>query len=86
MRPWLNKISLEGFGDAEADDWPRYAAQLVRDLPALIGADPDLKSIVEDFENLLESPDGACAYDFDEVLTSLYNWGDYGKRLWIGTP
>lgn len=81
MSPWLNKITLEGFRDAESGDWPRFARQLADKLPGLLKADGELTRIAKTFEGL--DPAESCVDDFDDALRRLYDWGDYGKRLWV---
>lgn len=83
MRPWVNKIELVGFFDAEPEDWPFYAGQLSTELLRVRGIDDDLRKLATEFSELRTN--GATCEDFNGLLNAVYDWGDIGKRLWIGT-
>ena len=55
-------------------------------LPSYDG-DDDFIDIIEGFEDILEvDTEGLTAVeDFDASMEELYDWGDWGHRLWVDT-
>lgn len=90
LEPWRFKIEI---GDLinrsgerlSSDELNDIAAKLVERLLSQIPEDSrawdeELESIVMDLREPQFDVD-----EFDGLLSRLYDWGDAGKRLWVGT-
>jgi hypothetical protein len=90
LEPWKLKIEI---GDLinrsgeqlSSDELNDIAAKLVERLLVKIPEgsrawDEELESLVMDLREPQFDVD-----EFDDLLSRLYDWGDAGKRLWVGT-
>lgn len=86
MAHWKNVIKLAGFNDEDADV-RAFAADLGRRLVGAVGPrdrDEDLTEIAEGFSELATEAE-ADEGDFDDLLSRLYDWGDWDHRLFVQT-
>ena len=84
MAYWQNRVDLSDLWESFDEDDPAsfeftrdQVVDRLRQLP--FAGDFDFDSIVYDLES---SPD---LEEFNRVLDDLYDFGDVGHRLWIGT-
>lgn len=86
MKHWRFKIHLAGFYDAEPEDFKTLAQVAIDQLEKLRSFpvwDEELGRIQDDFHTAIHGEDVGVE-DFDFALRALYEWGDKGKRLWVG--
>ncbi len=84
MADWKSKVLLVDLhrqheeGDITLQ---QLAASVVTRLEASSYSD-ELGGIIGDFENVSEDPE-ADVEDYDHALSSLYDFGDEGHRIWV---
>lgn len=92
MKTWKNRVILgdlhKSYENGELNT-QAVSAEVVKRLKALPIKDDDFFNIIDEFESIAtdDSEDSEESYEdwYNNVLESLYDFGDFNKTLWIDT-